>query len=247
MTVDTLEHLLDRARIDASVHDLRPDYRALLIAVDGLKSDAAAGASDDRPTETLLREAESAARDAVAVMAVEELPHVAAWRDAYRAFGAKPQRTRHSLEALLRRGASEGLPRVNALTDLYNAISVLHQLPIGGEDLARYVGSPVLVRADGSEPFDTVAGGEPVIEHPAPGEVVWRDDAGVTCRRWNWRQCHRTALGPHTTRALFILDALAPMSDADLSAAGQDLAHRLIRLGSSVVVASRLLSPPSGG
>ena len=49
----------------------------------------------------------------------------AAWREAYRAFGAKPQRTRNSLEALLRR-AEGGLPRVNRLTDAYNAISVIH-------------------------------------------------------------------------------------------------------------------------
>ena len=49
---------------------------------------------------------------------------MAAWREAYRAFGAKPQRTRNSLEALLRRAGS-GLPRVNRLTDLYNAVSVL--------------------------------------------------------------------------------------------------------------------------
>lgn len=61
------------------------------------------------------------------------MPHVAAWREAYRAFGAKPKRTRHSLEALLRRAPS-GLPRVNRLTDCYNAVSVLHQIPVGGED-----------------------------------------------------------------------------------------------------------------
>ena len=34
-----------------------------------------------------------------------------------------------------------GLPRVNRLTDLYNAVSVLHQLPLGGEDLSRYGGA----------------------------------------------------------------------------------------------------------
>ena len=93
-----------------------------------------------------------------------QLPHVAAWREAYRAFGAKPQRTRNSLEALLRRGAS-GLPRVNRLTDLYNAVSVLHQVPVGGEDLTRYHGAPRLVRATGEEPFDTVADGRVVREH----------------------------------------------------------------------------------
>ena len=56
---------------------------------------------------------------------------MAAWREAYRSFGAKPQRTRNSVEALLRR-AETGLPRVNRLTDIYNAVSVLHQIPVGG-------------------------------------------------------------------------------------------------------------------
>jgi DNA/RNA-binding domain of Phe-tRNA-synthetase-like protein len=159
---------------------------------------------------------------------VEELPHVAAWREAYRAFGAKPQRTRNSLEALLRR-AGNGLPRVNRLTDTYNAISVLHQVPVGGEDLTAYAGAPRLVRATGHEVFDTVADGRPVVEHPEPGEAVWRDDHGVTCRRWNWRQGRRTQLTSGTTAALFILDALGTMTDQALSAAGEDLVDHLHR------------------
>jgi DNA/RNA-binding domain of Phe-tRNA-synthetase-like protein len=118
------------------------------------------------------------------------------------------ERTRNSLEALLRRSEA-GLPRVNRLTDIYNAVSVLHQVPLGGEDLTRYRGAPWLIRATGEERFDTMAGGEAVIEHPEPGEVVWRDDEGVTCRRWNWRQGRRTQLTDDTTTALFILDVLA--------------------------------------
>ena len=65
---------------------------------------------------------------------------------------------------------------------------MLHQVPLGGEDLNRYLGAPRLLRANGTEPFDTVATGAAVIEYPDLGEVVWRDDAGVTCRRWNWRK-----------------------------------------------------------
>src|SRR5215471_10767668 len=172
----TLEQFLAGTRVDPAVFALRPDYRALLVAADGLVP----GPSDDA-SDALLQEAEAAARKALAGRVAEELPHVAAWREAYRAFGAKPQRTRNSLEALLRR-VETGLPRVNRLTDIYNAVSVLHQIPLGGEDLARYTSPPRLVRADGSELFDTVAGGEPVIEHPEPGEVVWCDDGGVTCR-----------------------------------------------------------------
>jgi DNA/RNA-binding domain of Phe-tRNA-synthetase-like protein len=224
------------ARVDDAVFALRPDYCAMLIAVAGLVP----GPSDET-SEGLLLVAEAAAREALNDGPVEDLRHVAAWREAYRAFGAKPQRTRNSLEALLRRAIS-GLPRVNRLTDLYNAVSVLHQVPVGGEDLSGYSGPPRLVRAIGDEAFDTVADGDAVIEHPDAGEVVWRDDAGVTCRRWNWRQARRTQLREDTTTALFILDALDPVTDQALDAATEDLIGHLVRLGPTVQVVRRLIS-----
>lgn len=235
--------LLDGASVDGAVGALRPDYRALLLVVAGIEP-----GPGDAASETLLRAAEASARAALANTAAEELPEVAAWREAYRAFGAKPQRTRNSLEALLRR-AGDGLPRVNRLTDIYNAICVLHRIPVGGEDATRYSGPPRLLRATGSEPFDTVAGGEHVVEHPDPGEVAWCDDAGVTCRRWNWRQARRTQLRDDTTAALFILDALEPVTDEALDAAGDDLVSHLVALGPDVVVHRRLVVPdtPAGG
>jgi len=137
-----------------------------------------------------------------------------------------------------------GLPRVNRLTDVYNGISVLHQVPLGGEDLDRYTGPPRLLRANGREPFDTTTGGVTVVEHPEPGEVVWCDDAGVTCRRWNWRQAKRTQLTDGTTSALFILDALDPVGDDALAAAADDLVAHLRRLGPDVRVAQRLIGQP---
>jgi DNA/RNA-binding domain of Phe-tRNA-synthetase-like protein len=232
----TLQILLDRAVVDAAVWALRPDYRALLLAVEGIEP-----GPGDAATEQLLTQAEAAAREALAGRPVEDLPHVTAWRQAYRAFGGKPQRTRSSLEALLRR-AETGLPRVNRLTDVYNAVSVLHQVPLGGEDLDRYVGPPRLTRATGLEPFDTTSGGETVVQCPDVGEVIWCDDAGVTCRRWNWRQARRTQLTESTTAALFILDALDPLSDDALTAAADDLTGQLRRFGPDVRVARRLLS-----
>jgi DNA/RNA-binding domain of Phe-tRNA-synthetase-like protein len=236
MSEAELQRILDAAWVDASVSTLRPDYRVLLLAVDGLVP-----GSGDHTGEVLLSTAEAAARQWLEEGPVEDLPHVAAWREAYRAFGAKPGRTRNSLEALLRR-APGGLPRVNELTDVYNAVSVLHQVPVGGEDLSRYTGAPRLVRAAGTEPFDTVADGADVVEHPEPGEVVWCDDAGVTCRRWNWRQARRTQLGAATTTALFILDALDPLTEDLLRAAADDLVGHLASLGPDLVVARRLVS-----
>ncbi|WP_218000224.1 B3/B4 domain-containing protein [Millisia brevis] len=231
-----LRDFVGAATVAESVFALRPDYRALLIAVSGIEP-----APSDAHGEELLRRAEVAARRATEDMPVEDQPTIAAWRDAYRAFGAKPQRTRNSVEALTRR-AETGLPRVNRLTDIYNAISVLHRIPVGGEDLLRYAGSPRLIRATGAEPFDTTSAGESVVEFPPAGEVVWCDDAGVTCRRWNWRQARRTQLSESTTSALFILDALAPMTDDELHTAADELAEHVRALGPSVHVEQRLVT-----
>lgn len=228
---------LAAAFVDDAVFELRGDYRALLIVVEGLP-----GGEGDQLSEDLVERAERHARALLQDEQVETLPHIAQWREAYRAFGAKPQRTRNSLEALTRR-APQGLPRINRLTDVYNAISVLHQVPIGGESLADYQGPARAVRATGDEPFETVADGGPVVDYPKPGEVVWRDDAGVTCRIWNWRQCQRTQLTTGTSDALFILDGLSALGVPGLLAAGHDLVEQLATIQPGVRAASRLLGP----
>ena len=230
---------LAAATVDAAVFDLRPDYRAVLLAADSLR-----GGPSDEASEHVLAAAEVTTRRHLDGQMPEQLPHLAAWREAYRAFGAKPQRTRPSVEALLRRLDPAGLPRIDRITDVYNAVSIAHLLPIGGEDRDAYAGPPRLVRADGTEPFDTTAGGEPVVEHPAAGEVVWRDDAGVTCRRWNWRQALRTRITTATTSAVFILDALDPLDDEAAHAAADALTEALLALSPDAVVRRRLLAHP---
>jgi DNA/RNA-binding domain of Phe-tRNA-synthetase-like protein len=93
-----LEEFLAGAFVDSAVFALRPDYRALLLAVDGIVPGPSCQESN-----ALLQAAHAAARQALSGGPAEELPHVAAWREGYRAFGAKPKRTRNSLEALLLR------------------------------------------------------------------------------------------------------------------------------------------------
>ena len=232
---DDARDWLGQARVDDAVRALRPDYTALLIVAGGLSP----GPSDDA-TDNLLRDAEDGAHLVLAGREPAELPQVADWRAAYQAFGAKPSRTRPSVEALLRR-LGAGLPRIDRITDVYNAVSVRHLVPAGGEDLDRYEGPIRLVRATGGEPFDTVREGQPEVAHPAPGEVVWRDDAGVTCRCWNWRQCTRTRVSDATVRALFVLDGLAALGAPGLQAAGDDLMATLAALHPGARFAARLL------
>ena len=188
--------------------------------------------------------AEQSARSRLAGAAPESLPEIAAWREAFLGFGVKPRAARSSVEALVRR-VDAGLPRIDRLTDLYNAVSVEHLVPVGGEDLDRYAGPPRLVRAAGDEPFDTMADGEPVTVMVDPGEVVWRDDLGVTCRRWNWRQCVRTRLDETTANVLVILDGLAPLTDEALEAAGTALIDALTAGTPGATATSRLLGATS--
>jgi DNA/RNA-binding domain of Phe-tRNA-synthetase-like protein len=204
--------------ISPDIFALRPDFTALSIHAENVRN-----------TES---DAHSMALLSAACAALDAAPwaeaHLDAWRDAYRTFGAKPQRTPCSAEALRKRAFKDGrLPTVNAVVDLYNAISVRFALPIGGEDADIYAGAPSLIRAIGGEPFDTIQDGRPQIEPVEAGEVVWRDAQGVTCRRWNWRQGVRTRIGAHTTNMWFVLERLEPMPIAALEQAGADLVDGL--------------------
>ena len=226
---------LAAAHVEESVWALRPDYVAVMVVATGLTP-----GPSDAVSEAVLREAEASARAMVGDGLPEAVGHVAAWREAYRGFGAKPQRTRSSVEALLRR-VEDGLPRIDRLTDAYNAVSIANATPLGGEDLEAYAGPLRLVRASGDEDFEVMSGGARASEPPEAGEVVWRDDLGVTCRRWNWRQCVRTRLGAETSDVLLIVDGLDPLTDDALRAAGDALVEALTAGSPDAVATTRLL------
>ena len=212
--------------VSDEVRSLVPGFTHLAVEARGLVN----GPSDE-VSSALLDEAGRRLAERLDGRSPDRDPHVAAWRAAYTAFGAKPSRTRNSAEALARRALADGgLPRINRLVDAYNAVSVAHLIPVGGEDLDRIQGAMRLVVATGDEPFATTAGGVETVEHPEAGEVVWCDEAGVTCRRWNWRQGPRTRIDDSTVNALFLLEALEPVTATELVAAGAELAASLERL-----------------
>lgn len=208
-----------------------PDFHLFSITVRQARVQAAASPA----LSDLLEEAEAAVMQENA----ERDAHIAAWGEAYRGFGAKPNRTPCSAAALLKRSRKDGaLPRISPLVDAYNAISVLYGVPVGGEDLDRYSGSPRLVVARGTEPFDTNQNGEQIIEHPDAGEIVWCDDEGVTCRRWNWRQGRRTMITAESSSLWLVLEALEPMAPTRLQEAGTRLTDVITDLCPEVEIAT---------
>ena len=188
--------------IDPEIYAAWPDYCAISVVADGLVNLVRHPAVDHYLEEAVRRPQPAPWTEG----------HLEAWRSAYRLFGAKPQRTPCSVEALLTRLHKEGqLPRVSAIVDLYNAISVRYAIPVGGENRLAYVGRPRLVRSSGTDTFETTRDGATLVEAVPPGEVVWKDDRGVTCRRWNWRQGVRTRIDLDTRDTWFELERLAPM------------------------------------
>lgn len=208
--------------IDPAVARLAPDFHAIHLFVT---------APDAPVPDVAARALEDACRFVVDGGPAWAEPHLAAWADTYSRFGAKPNRTPCSAQALRKRVLKDGtLPAINPVVDLYNAISLRYAVPVGGENLSAYVGVPHLTIADGTEPFDTMANGQPLIEHPSQGEVIWRDEVGVTCRRWNWRQGARTRLNGGERSMWFVLEALTGMPHETLQEAGRQLANGLTSL-----------------
>ena len=225
-------------RIAPEIFALRPDFMALSIVVEGASNTASTAFSRAQLT--------SAAGSLGSAPWAEA--HLNAWRETYRAFGAKPQRTPCSAEALRKRCERDGtVPASNAVVDLYNAVSLRFAIPVGGEDAASYVGSPQLVRATGAESFDTMADGQPKLETVETGEVVWRDNLGATCRRWNWRQGTRTRITEASTSLWFVLERLEPMPTETLLTAGKELVEALQQEGLSRVFTLILLDVANPG
>jgi DNA/RNA-binding domain of Phe-tRNA-synthetase-like protein len=225
--------------IDQSVLQAYPLFSVFVIFAENLAN----GPSDDISTR-LLREAEAEARATFGDASPATHPHIKAWRSAYSKFGSKPSKYFSSVESLLRRALrNDQIPAINRLVDAYNAISLRHVLPVGGEDARRIVGLLRLYRATGSEHFEAAPEDD---AHPVAGEVVWGDDLGVTCRRWNWRQGLRTRLEPNTTAAIFVLERLPPFSIENLDAAGRELIQSLRVLSPDCKVEYSLLGSDQG-
>jgi len=89
---------------------------------------------------------------------------------------------------------------------------------VGGEDLDRLEGDLRLTRAGENEPPVNLLG-ESEPRPPQPGEVLYRDDAGAVCRRWNWKEADRTKLTESTSRAVLVVEALPPIERGSLLAA----------------------------
>jgi DNA/RNA-binding domain of Phe-tRNA-synthetase-like protein len=139
-----------------------------------------------------------------------ELGSINRARELYRRFGVDPTRVRPSSEALLRRlKKRHGLPRVNSLVDVANALSVQLQVPVGLYDLEKVKGDELVIRlgTDG-EGYEGI-GKERV---NVAGRICVADAAGA-CGNPS-ADSARTMISTDTERAAWIY--FLPVRDDDI-------------------------------
>jgi DNA/RNA-binding domain of Phe-tRNA-synthetase-like protein len=191
-------------------------------------------------------EAEQAAlRARIGETPLSELPSLAAWRRAFRAFGVDPTAYRSAAEALLRRLTKQGsIPSINTLVDIGNLASIRYGLPVAVFDQRAMTGGTTVRFATGDETFSDLGSGER--ESPESGEVIFVDEAGlVSARRWCWRQSAESASGPTTAKILVTVEGHHHGAVDHVAAARADLESLLRAYGRPEAMSSGTLSAAS--
>ena len=131
---------------------------------------------------------------------VLESAQILATRAAYKALGKDPARYRGSAEALLRRViAGKGLPRINALVDIINLVSVESRLSIGLYDLAHLSGDIVFRAGRAGETYKGIGKYDLNLE----GLPVFCDAAGPHGSPTS--DSERTMVTPETKRVVAVV------------------------------------------
>lgn len=223
-----------RYGVAPDVFAAHPGYRRGVIVFDRLDN-----RGDGAALLPLLREAEQQVRDTVTGNVADQ-PRIAAWRDAFRRFGAKPSEHRSAIEAMVRRVVQPGsIPSINPLVDIGNIVSLRHLLPAGVHPLEPAHAALELRPAQPGDVF-APADDKPA-ESPPAGEIVLAAGHEVLTRRWTWRQARGTQTRGDTTRVFINVDGLPPCSPHDVAAAMADLTSLVQAHCAGVVVLSVVL------
>ena len=163
----------------------------------------------------LMRKFESEIREVLkGYSSITDHPKIAALREVHKKFGNNPKKFPPSIEAMYR--AIRGDKETRAFSDLvniYNLLSIKYGLTAGGEDLDKCEGDIVLTYADGTEKFCPIGSAEH--DPPLQGEVVYKDEGAVICRRFNWRQSDARKLEESTRNAVIVFEGFTPEGRED--------------------------------
>ena len=206
--------------IDEKIFDNFPNTIIGVVAAKGIDN---LGANDE--IQKLIAGEQTRIRSNFDSETLSQEPKINCWRKAYSEFGCKPKEAKSSVENLYKlvaRGID--LRKINKLVDIYNFICLKHMFPVGGEDIDAMRGDLQLTFAfDNEQPVQLL--GDDAPEIPPVGEVLYRDDEGIICRRWNWREADRTKLAENTKNAVLVVESVPPGTEEEIKTAIEELAE----------------------
>jgi len=179
--------------------------------------------------QSMIADVQSEIRKKYSKETLAEVPKIKVWREAYIRFGAKPKTYKPSVEALYRM-TLDGIPvrPINKVVDIYNYISLKHMVPVGGDDLDHVDGDIELTYAKGDEKFELLGSKE--LQNPEKGEVIYKDDKEVLCRRWNWRECDKSKMTQDTKNVSLVIEGLPPVTKGEMEQIANELGEIVLHL-----------------
>ena len=160
---------------------------------------------------------------------VKEDASIVPYREAFSKLGMNPNKFQCSVEALFTRiSKGKGLPSINPLVDLNNAVSLKHTLPMGTHDLSLSNHDIEMRYTREGDVFTPM--GSDTEEKLDSGEVAYIVRNEVRTRRWAWRQGEHGKITAETNYVFFPIDGFRGINDGEVDKAAKELADLLERI-----------------
>lgn len=160
---------------------------------------------------------------------VKEASEILFYREAFEKLGINPNKFMSSIEAMITRVAKKkGLPHINPIVDIGNAISLKYLVPLGAHDIDQ-ADADIFVRFSNSGdkfiPF-----GETEAEYLDDGELIYSVGDKVKTRRWIWRQSEEGKITEESKNVFFPIDGFKDKNLDSVIAARDELASLLEKI-----------------
>ena len=171
-----------RYTVDEAVFEINPEIKFGILVGSNIKNSETSAEDEKR-----LREAEENMRKTVKAEGIRALPNVALYREVMTKAGINPNKFLPSVEAMFKRILKGGeLPKINALVDLCNAVSIEQIISLGAHDLSDIHEDLEVCFSREGDKFIPFGSEEP--EMVEEGELVFKSGNYVQTRKWIWRQ-----------------------------------------------------------
>ncbi|MEI0518831.1 B3/4 domain-containing protein [Brachyspira murdochii] len=157
---------------------------------------------------------------------VKESEYIKCYRDAFQKLNINPNKFMCSIEALLTRiSKKKGMPNINAVVDLVNAVSIKYKLPMGAHDLDSMKEDFYIRYSKKGDIF--IPFGETESEEVDENELVYVSSNDVRTRRWIWRQSEHGKIVETSSNVIFPIDAFLGVNDDRAISARDELSSLL--------------------